>query len=382
MKPQKHHFKRDYGDVGKKLGIAALMICGIVFLIGVVKKIPTMEIFMSSVGLAVAAIPEGLPAVVTIMLSIGITRMARKNSIVRKLPAVETLGSSTVIASDKTGTLTQNKMKVVETFGIHDNNRHEILRLGAMCTDCSINNINGKLEVEGEATEKAIVEEALNIGEDKRSLYEKMARVNDIPFDSERKMMTTIHKYGNKYRIITKGAPDVLIKKCNNYIASGLQKSITAQDITNIEIQNNKMARKALRVIAVAYKDIDFLPNKIDTNIENNLTFCGLIGMIDPPREGVKEAIAECRRAGIKTVMITGDHILTAKTIGEELGILKPGDIAITGQELDKITDKELERNIMKYSVFARVSPEHKVRIVKAFRSNGNVVAMTGDRRK
>ena len=142
------------------------------------------------------------------------------------------------------------------------------------------------------------------------------------------------------------------------------------------------MARKALRVIAVAYKDIDFLPNKIDTNIENNLTFCGLIGMIDPPREGVKEAIAECRRAGIKTVMITGDHILTAKTIGEELGILKPGDIAITGQELDKITDKELERNIMKYSVFARVSPEHKVRIVKAFRSNGNVVAMTGDRRK
>ena len=369
------------------------MICGLVFLIGVVKKIPTMEIFMSSVGLAVAAIPEGLPAVVTIMLSIGITRMARKNSIVRKLPAVETLGSSTVIASDKTGTLTKDNitlMNYVNCLGGYDEdvfklsylNSYEILRLGAMCTDCSINNINGKLEVEGEATEKAIVEEALNIGEDKRSLYEKMARVNDIPFDSERKMMTTIHKYGNKYRIITKGAPDVLIKKCNNYIASGLQKSITAQDITNIEIQNNKMARKALRVIAVAYKDIDFLPNKIDTNIENNLTFCGLIGMIDPPREGVKEAIAECRRAGIKTVMITGDHILTAKTIGEELGILKPGDIAITGQELDKITDKELERNIMKYSVFARVSPEHKVRIVKAFRSNGNVVAMTGDRRK
>ena len=308
--------------------------------------------------------------------------MARKNSIIRKLPAVETLGSSTVIASDKTGTLTQNKMKVIETFGLYDNNKHEILKLGAMCTDCIINKVNGKIEVEGEATEKAIVEGALSIGENKQNLCEKMERINDIPFDSERKMMTTIHKYGDKYRIITKGAPDVLMKKCNRYILAGSEKSFTAQDVAYIENQNNKMARKALRVIAVAYKDIDALPNKIDTNIEKDLIFCGLIGMIDPPREGVKEAISECKRAGIKTVMITGDHILTAKAIGEELGILKPGDIAITGQELDKITDKELENNIMKYSVFARVSPEHKVRIVKAFRSQGNVVAMTGDRCK
>ena len=378
MKHQKHLCKKDYGEVGKKLGITALAICVLVFIIGLFRQIPKMEIFMSSVGLAVAAIPEGLPTVVTIMLSIGITRMARKNSIIRKLPAVETLGSSTVIASDKTGTLTQNKMQVVEIFSMGGNNQNQILRLGAMCTDCSIS--NGKIE--GEATEKAIVEAASNLGENKNRLYEEMPRINDIPFDSERKMMTTIHKVGKKYRIITKGAPDVLIKRCSKYINQIRQGQITTREISNIERQNEQMAMRALRVIAIAYKDLDTLPNKIDNTLEDDLTFCGLLGMIDPPREGVKEAIAECKRAGIKTVMITGDHILTAKAIAEKLGILRFGDVAITGQELDKISDKELEKNIMKYSVFARVSPEHKVRIVKAFRSQGNVVAMTGDRSK
>ena len=209
-----------------------------------------------------------------------------------------------------------------------------------------------------------------------------MPRIKDIPFDSERKMMTTIHKVGKKYRIITKGAPDVLIKRCSKYINQIRQEQITTREISKIERQNEQMAMRALRVIAIAYKDLDTLPNKIDNTLENDLTFCGLLGMIDPPREGVKEAIAECKRAGIKTVMITGDHILTAKAIAEKLGILRFGDVAITGQELDKISDKELEKNIMKYSVFARVSPEHKVRIVKAFRSQGNVVAMTGDRSK
>ena len=357
------------GEVGKRLGITALIICSLVFVIGLLKKIPAMEIFMTSVGLAVAAIPEGLPTVVTIMLSIGITRMARKNSIIRKLPAVETLGSSTVIASDKTGTLTQNKMQVVEVIG---DNRKQILQFGSMCTDCSINSKN---EVDGEATEKAIVEAALKIGENKLELYKTMERVNDIPFDSERKMMTTIHKIGNKYRVITKGAPDVLIKKCTQYG----NHSITSLEISYIERQNENMAKRALRVIAIAYKDIDILPSKIDTSLENNLTFCGLIGMIDPPREGVKEAIETCKRAGIKTVMITGDHILTAKAIATELGILKLGDIAITGKELDNIPDKEFEKNVMKYSVFARVSPEHKVKIVRAFQNKGNVVTMTGD---
>lgn len=357
------------GEVGKKLGITALAICTLVFIIGLLKRIPTMEIFMTSVGLAVAAIPEGLTTVVTIMLSIGITKMARKNSIIRKLPAVETLGSSTVIASDKTGTLTQNKMQVVEIVG---ENKKRIMQYGSMCTDCSINDKN---EVEGEATEKAIVEYALKMGENKFELYRTMKRINDIPFDSERKMMTTIHIVGNKYRIITKGAPDVLIKKCTQYGNHG----ITSSDIAYIEKQNEQMAKRALRVIAIAYKDINILPNQIDTRLENDLTFCGLIGMIDPPREGVKEAIKTCKKAGIKTVMITGDHILTAKAIATELGILNKEDIAITGNELDKIPEREFEKNIMKYSVFARVSPEHKVKIVKAFRKQGNVVAMTGD---
>ena len=361
--------QKKLGEVGKKLGLTALSICSLVFVIGLLKKIPAMEIFMTSVGLAVAAIPEGLPTVVTIMLSIGITRMARKNSIIRKLPAVETLGSSTVIASDKTGTLTQNKMQVVEVIG---DNRKQILQLGSMCTDCNINNKN---EVDGEATEKAIVEAALKIGENKFELYKTMERINDIPFDSERKMMTTIHKIGNKYRIITKGAPDVLIKRCTKYS----NQSISNSDISYIERQNEQMAKRALRVIAIAYKDIETLPSKIDTSLENDLIFCGLVGMIDPPREGVKEAIETCKKAGIKTVMITGDHILTAKAIATELGILKQGDIAITGKELDKIPEKDFEKNIMQYSVFARVSPEHKVKIVKAFRKQGNVVAMTGD---
>ena len=341
------------------------------------KKIPTIDIFMTSVGLAVAAIPEGLPAVVTIMLSIGITKMARKNSIIRHLPAVETLGSSTIIASDKTGTLTQNKMQVVETAGIYESNKKQILRLGAMCTDCEILSENGKLLVQGEATEKAIVEAALKIGENKKDLYEQMNRINDIPFDSERKMMTTIHKVGNTYISITKGAPDVLIKRISQYEKNNKIYSITNSEIRHIENLNQQMAKKALRVIAIGYRILNSIPK--NTDLEKDLIFCGLIGMIDLPREGVKEAILECKRAGIKPVMITGDHILTANAIASEIGILKTGDLSITGEELDKIPEKELQKDIMKYSVFARVSPEHKVKIVKAFQSNGNVVAMTGD---
>ena len=348
---------------------------------------------MTSVGLAVAAIPEGLPAIVTIMLSIGVTKMARKHAIIRKLPAVETLGSSTVICSDKTGTLTQNKMKVVELRDIFENmdlqkgniasqqeTRRLILRLASMCTDVSIQYENGKYEEIGEPTEVAIVDAALNINENKENLYKEMERVNEIPFDSGRKLMTTIHKVGDKYRIITKGAPDVLIKRCTKFYDNGIEKNLTDDKVQNINKNNTNMAEKALRVIGVAYADLDTLPNLIDTNtIEKNLTFVGLIGMIDPPREGVKEAVETCRRAGIKTVMITGDHIITAKAIAKELGILKNTDKAITGVELDKIPQEQLEKNIMKYSVFARVSPEHKVKIVKAFRKSGNVVAMTGD---
>ena len=424
--------QRKLGEVGKTLGIACLCICAFIFVIGILKKIEPVEMFMTSVGLAVAAIPEGLPAIVTIMLSIGVTRMAKKNSIVRKLPAVETLGSSSVICSDKTGTLTQNKMKVTKIMDLKgeslDLQKNLILELGTMCTDVE--------EDVGEATELAIINAAREQGKYKERLYQKFARINDIPFDSDRKMMSTIHKIGSeridlsthsdewnnesnlignthdnmysnsnlnnettknsnssdlkildlihnsndKFLCITKGAPEVILKNCSKYYLNGQINILNAESIRKIEKINSTMAENALRVIAVAYSSMPRLPTNIDSeSLERNLTFVGLIGMIDPPREGVKEAVQSCKKAGIKTVMITGDHILTAKAIAKELGILGNNDLAITGKELDKISKSELEKNISKYSVFARVSPEHKVRIVEAFQKTGAVVAMTGD---
>ena len=424
--------QRKLGEVGKTLGIACLCICAFIFVIGILKKIEPVEMFMTSVGLAVAAIPEGLPAIVTIMLSIGVTRMAKKNSIVRKLPAVETLGSSSVICSDKTGTLTQNKMKVTKVMDLKgeslDLQKNLILELGTMCTDVE--------EDVGEATELAIINAAREQGKYKERLYQKFARINDIPFDSDRKMMSTIHKIGSeiidlsthsdewnnesnlignthdnmysnsnlnnettknsnssdlkildlihngndKFLCITKGAPEVILRNCSKYYLNGQINILNAESIRKIEKINSTMAENALRVIAVAYSSMPRLPTNIDSeSLERNLTFVGLIGMIDPPREGVKEAVQSCKKAGIKTVMITGDHILTAKAIAKELGILGNNDLAITGKELDKISKSELEKNISKYSVFARVSPEHKVRIVEAFQKTGAVVAMTGD---
>ena len=387
--------QKKLGEVGKTLGLACLGICALIFFIGIIKKIPPIEMFMTSVGLAVAAIPEGLPAIVTIVLSIGVTKMAKKNSIIRKLPAVETLGSSSVICSDKTGTLTQNKMQVVQVLSPNLNSvlnqidgsnypKNETanltIELATMCTDVEITYEEGKANISGDPTEVAIVEECYKLGKTKKSLYNQYQRINDIPFDSSRKMMTTIHRIGNKYRIITKGAPDVLIKRCSKYYSNNQISSLGMSIIRLIEQQNENMAKKALRVIAVGYKDVDSLPTKIESNyIENDLIFTGLIGMIDPPREGVKDAIATCRKAGIKTVMITGDHITTANAIATELGILKNGDLSITGAELDRLPKSEFKKNIMKYSVFARVSPEHKVEIVKAFQGTGAVVAMTGD---
>ena len=359
--------KKKLSQVGKTLGIVCLAICLLIFVIGLIKNIEPMEMFMTSVGLAVAAIPEGLPAIVTIVLSIGVTKMAKEKRIIRKLPAVETLGSSTVICSDKTGTLTQNKMKVVE---IKSENIEFISELATMCTDCTITYKEGKAQVNGEPTEIALVQNGLQNNKNKTELYQKMPRINEIPFDSSRKMMTTIHKINNKYRIITKGAPDVLLERCE----------ITTSEKLKVQNENSKMAKKALRVIAVAYKDVDYLPNNIDSKtVENNLNFVGLIGMIDPPREGVKEAVKTCKKAGIKTVMITGDHIETAKAIAKDLNILGKYDKAMTGKELDKIPQNKLEKEIKEYSVFARVTPEHKVRIVKAWQKTGAVVAMTGD---
>ena len=377
--------QKKLGEVGKSLGIACLGICLLIFVIGLLKKIEPIEMFMTSVGLAVAAIPEGLPAIVTIMLSIGVTKMAKKNSIIRKLPAVETLGSSSVICSDKTGTLTQNKMQVTKIANINGKTNDKeyikwLMGMATMCTDVEISRENGKIELTGEPTEKAIVNKALDEGQNKNELYNVMRRVKDIPFDSSRKMMTTIHKMPNGYRVITKGAPDVLLKRCNKVYDNGNVTTLDYSKTKLIENQNNKMADEALRVLAIAYLDIPNLPSKIDTEtVEKNLIFIGLIGMIDPPREGVKEAVATCKKAGIKTVMITGDHIITAKAIAKDLGILRGSDLAVTGEELDKIPQSILQKNIMNYSVFARVTPEHKVRIVKAYQSTGAVVAMTGD---
>lgn len=376
--------QKKLSNIGKSLGMICLAICLAIFIIGLIKGISLKEMFMTSVGLAVAAIPEGLPAVVTIMLSIGVTKMAKNNAIIRKLPAVETLGSSSIICSDKTGTLTQNKMHVVKIYNYKEDITNKtnsldfkfILELGAMCNDCKINNNSST----GEPTESAIVNIALKYGINKNSLYNKMKRVNEVPFDSDRKMMTTIHKIGDKYRIITKGAPDIILQRCSYIYNYGSLKQLDYNTEQNIQKANEEMANKALRVLAIAYKDVTNLPYNINSeNIEKDLVFTGLFGMIDPPRDGVRESILNAKKAGIKTVMITGDHILTAKAIAKDLGIYKDGDIAITGNELDQIPSRKFESEIMKYSVFARVSPEHKVKIVKAFQKAGNVVAMTGD---
>ena len=360
--------QKKLSEVGKVLGIACVVICALIFVIGVIKKISVVEMFMTSVGLAVAAIPEGLPAIVTIILSIAVTKMAKRNAIIRKLPAVETLGSSKVICSDKTGTLTENNMKVVEIIG----NKNKTLEYGALCCNCEIN--DGI--VEGEPTEVAIVKEAV-----KEKQNKVLPRICEIPFDSNRKLMTTVNELENgKYRIITKGAPEILLGICDYYEENNTIHDMNSSFLSKIKNKNEKMAEKALRVLGVAYLDVDIMPKEIEPDfLEKGLIFVGLIGMIDPPRKGVKEAVLACRRAGIKTVMITGDHITTAKAIAKDLEILKGRELAITGQELDKIPDSKLEKDIMNYSVFARVTPEHKVRIVKAFQKTGAVVAMTGD---
>ena len=360
--------QKKLSEVGKVLGIACVVICALIFVIGVIKKISVVEMFMTSVGLAVAAIPEGLPAIVTIILSIAVTKMAKRNAIIRKLPAVETLGSSKVICSDKTGTLTENNMKVVEIIG----NKNKILEYGALCCNCEIN----EGVVEGEPTEVAIVKEAV-----KEKQNKILPRICEIPFDSNRKLMTTVNELENgKYRIITKGAPEILLGICDYYEENNTVHDMNSTFLSKIKNKNEKMAEKALRVLGVAYLDVDIMPKEISADfLEKGLIFEGLIGMIDPPRKGVKEAVLACRRAGIKTVMITGDHIITAKAIAKDLEILRGRELAITGQELDKILDSKLEKEIMNYSVFARVTPEHKVRIVKAFQKTGAVVAMTGD---
>lgn len=372
-------------NTGKVLGIAALLICLAIFLLGTIQGRPPFDMFMTSVSLAVAAIPEGLPAIVTIMLSLGVSRMAKKNAVIRKLPAVETLGSATVICSDKTGTLTQNKMTVTDVYSVSgreildSKESHHILTLGSLCNDSTLKVTKNGITATGEPTENAIILAACKVGINKAKLDLNNKRLSEIPFDSSRKLMTTVNKMeSNEILCITKGAPDVLLAKCTHYYDKGKISPLTSSKRAVINKYNSDMAKRALRVLAVAFKETSTVP-KGTALMENALVFTGLVGMIDPPREEAKEAVSVCKRAGIRPVMITGDHITTACAIAKELRIMEGQDKAITGAELSAISDESLSNCIDDYSVFARVTPEHKVRIVKAFQKKGNVVAMTGD---
>lgn len=364
--------------LGKSLGLIALAACALVFVVGIIDKIPPLVIFMTSVSLAVSVIPEGLPAVVTIVLSLGIQRMVKKNAIIRKLPAVETLGSASVICSDKTGTLTMNQMTLIEGYAraheeelLKDKVSDELRDALGYATLCS----NGSIRIEedevlhlGDPTETALIYAAHLKGKTKEQLEKEFPRVYELPFDSERKLMSTIHRLEEGYLVITKGAFDVLENRC------------TSSRLSHAQLISERMSEKALRVLALGLKYLESLPScPTPEEIEKDLELIALFGMIDPPREEAQEAVKRCKNAGIRPVMITGDHILTAKAIARELGIFSEGDEAITGSQLDQLSDHELEEHITKISVYARVSPENKIRIVKAWQKLGEVVAMTGD---
>lgn len=371
--------QKKLAQLGKYLGILALAACAIIFVVGILNGIPSMEIFMTAVSLAVSAIPEGLPAIVTIVLSIGVQRMVSKNAIIRRLPAVETLGSASIICSDKTGTLTQNRMTLTKAWldgmdspeDISTDNSKEIkqlLRYGALCCDGSVVFENGQEQHVGDPTETAIILAAHKNGMPKNELNRACPRLAEIPFDSDRKLMSTINKIDGRYVVIVKGAFDVMASR---YISGNLE---AAQRITE------QLSASALRVLAVAYKEIDCVPAvPIPEELESRLIFLGLVGMIDPPRPEAQKAVGVCRKAGIKPVMITGDHVVTATAIARELGIFQDGDRAVTGTELDAMSETELDAQVEHISVYARVSPENKIRIVKAWQRKDQIVSMTGD---
>ena len=373
--------------LGKTLGIAALVICVIIFIVGILYGKEPVHMFMTAVSLAVAAIPEGLAAVSTIVLAIGVQRMVKRNAIVKKLPAVETLGSASVICSDKTGTLTQNKMTVQKIFtnnymievnkDIKINNELEkLMYISMLCNDTKVGSNN---ELTGDPTETALIDMGMKMDVDVHKIL-STPRLAELPFDSDRKLMTTVHEVDGKYVVYTKGAIDELLKRCDNYILDGEIKTDLAEYKKTIDETNEGLAKNALRVLGFAYKEVDKVPtNEEMKDIESHLTYVGMVGMIDPPREEAKQAVEKCKTAGIKTVMITGDHKITATAIAKQLGILEDESEAITGSELEKMSDEDFIKNIRKYSVYARVAPEHKVRIVRAWQANGEIVAMTGD---
>ncbi len=370
--------QKKMAQLGKYLGFIALGVCVIIFVIGLIFRLSLMDMFMTAVSLAVAAIPEGLPAIVTIVLALGVQRMVDKNAIIRRLPAVETLGSASVICSDKTGTLTQNKMTLTRAFvqqqmielrkDTPQQGLQQMLQLAALCTDATVTVEDGREVAIGDPTETAILSYVNATVATKEQLLLDMPRVGEIPFDSERKRMTSIHQTEDATIVIVKGAPEMVFPCC------------TRGHIAEAEDANTAMAKDALRVLAVAYKILREPPAEYTVEaLECNLTLAGLVGMIDPPREEVKAAVADCNNAGIRTVMITGDNIVTASAIATELGILQEGDLAITGRQLQELSDDELDTNITRYRVYARVTPSDKIRIVKAFKKRGDVVAMTGD---
>ena len=364
--------------MGKVMGVGVVLICAVIFLLGLFQQRPPLEMFMIAISLGVAAIPEGLTAVVTIVLAMGIKRMAQKRAIVRHLPAVETLGSTQVICSDKTGTLTQNKMTVVAFSSARGEERLDspaaqfALELATLCSDAQ--EVGEKIT--GDPTETAFLR-ACKRG--KGELEGCYPRVGEIPFTSARKRMTTAHRLPEGgFRLIAKGAPDVLIARCTQLLQGGEIRPLTGAMKAKLLSDNSRLAERALRVLAVAYRDVSDLPSD-DRESESQLIFCGLIAMEDPPRPGVKEAVAQCKRAGILPVMITGDHAATALAIGQRLGIAESSSQVMTGPELDRLDDGALSKKVFQYRIFARVSPEHKVKLVRAFQQRGMVVAMTGD---
>ena len=377
-------------QLGKFLGIAALSICALIFIIGVIEGREVMGMFMTAVSLAAAAIPEGLPAVSTIVLAVGVQRLAKKQAIIRHLPSVETLGSTSVICSDKTGTLTQNKMTIMQLFtdnvltdipGELTPMQHKLLLATILANDAQLSELGSEWKSMGDPTETAFLDIGMRFGIKKGALEKEQKRVAEIPFDSERKRMSTVNEsHDHHLTVYTKGGLDEILAVCNRILLHGVPVSLSDEEKEKIRQGNRQMAESAMRVLAGAYKEIDVLPDMITPlTIENDLVFIGMVGIIDPPREEVREAVLKCREAGIKPVMITGDHKLTAVAIAEALNIKEKEGIAITGSELESLSDEELRQNIADTSVYARVSPEHKVRIIRAFQQQGAIVAMTGD---
>ncbi|MDL2308486.1 calcium-translocating P-type ATPase, PMCA-type [Bacteroidales bacterium OttesenSCG-928-B11] len=378
--------------LGKMLGIGAIAICLLIFIVGMLYGNDLMTMFMTAVSLAAAAIPEGLPAVSTIVLAVGVQKLVKKNAIVRKLPSVETLGSTQVICSDKTGTLTQNKMTVMQLFAdgkIENVDQLTAENLGGfkmvmegavMANDAILTQNDDKWTTTGDPTETALVDLGLKFDLYKNELNVKYPRVAEIPFDSDRKMMTIVVDKDGILTVYVKGGLDEVLACCSSILENGEKREITEADRSKLKEANTRMAQEALRVLAVATSTIERLPEEIEpSTLELDLTFAGMLGMIDPPREEVRVAVEKCADAGIKPVMITGDHQITAVAIADYLGIKKEGDIVLTGMDVEKMSASELRKEVERVAVFARVSPEHKVRIVEAFQANGKIVAMTGD---